>query len=570
MYKQLMVIVLLISLIFFVLFPGCQLSLTPEVGTGTMSGQFALPGSSFKNITGYTPIPGATVSIIDSEGNIHTTLTDENGFYSFDNITVKANTIINIEKDTEGGGKIVFMEVIPQALSPQENFYAGIADAESTALALVIEALLNLGQLQEEINLEEIISSLGFASLEEAIRQAQENNQDILTLSSIITQAGAIADSIVNPPTPALSSSKEITAYKFEASNNALSSDVTGTIDSTNHTVSLTVPYDIDVTSLIATFTLSVGATAQVGTTPQVSGTTPNDFTNPVTYTVTAEDSSTQDWVITVITTQPIRYVATNGDNSHDGSEDHPWKTIQYALDTIPTSGTIMVQDGNYEESIIFPIVKIITLKSVNGTYFASIIGDDDSATVTCSNCPEDTTLEGFTITHSLPDSGKGIEISGGNLIINNCIISNNSADNSGGGIYNKGTLTITESIISNNSVNDSGGGIYNSGTLTIIGSTISYNSANWYGGGIDNKDTLTITGSTILGNKAVVSGGGIYLHTETNVIIGGSSDIDIDNFNNFINNYKTGSAPSADQHIRNNSGDCHTDYPNNNFTPDS
>jgi hypothetical protein len=36
------------------------------------------------------------------------------------------------------------MEVIPQALSSEEDFYAGIADAESTALALVIEALINL------------------------------------------------------------------------------------------------------------------------------------------------------------------------------------------------------------------------------------------------------------------------------------------------------------------------------------------------------------------------------------------------------------------------------------------
>jgi hypothetical protein len=59
-----------------------------------------------------------------------------------------------------------------------------------------------LGQPREEIDLEEIISAPGFASLEEAVRQAQSNNQDILTLSSIIAQAQAIADYIVNPPSP--------------------------------------------------------------------------------------------------------------------------------------------------------------------------------------------------------------------------------------------------------------------------------------------------------------------------------------------------------------------------------
>lgn len=200
MRKNPIIFILLFSLIFLLLFPGCQPSATPGLTTGTISGQAALPGSSSKDITGYTPIPGATVTVIDAQGNTHTTLTDSNGFYSFDNISVKANTIIYITKDTAGGGKIVFMEVIPQPLSPEENFYAGIADAESTALALVIEALINLGLLQEEINLEEIISAPGFAQLEEAIRQAQSNNQDILTLSSIITQAQAIADYMVNPP----------------------------------------------------------------------------------------------------------------------------------------------------------------------------------------------------------------------------------------------------------------------------------------------------------------------------------------------------------------------------------
>ncbi len=43
----------------------------------------------------------------------------------------------------------------------------------------------------------------------------------------------------------------------------------------------------------------SVGATAQVGGVGQVSGTTGNDFSSPVTYTVTAEDgTTTSDWTV--------------------------------------------------------------------------------------------------------------------------------------------------------------------------------------------------------------------------------------------------------------------------------
>lgn len=48
-----------------------------------------------------------------------------------------------------------------------------------------------------------------------------------------------------------------------------------------------------------ATFT-TTGISVTVGATPQVSGTTANDFTNPVVYTVTAADGSTQDYTVTV------------------------------------------------------------------------------------------------------------------------------------------------------------------------------------------------------------------------------------------------------------------------------
>ena len=66
-------------------------------------------------------------------------------------------------------------------------------------------------------------------------------------------------------------------------------------------TVDIDVPFGTDVTALIATFGLSAGASADVGGTPQVSGTTPNDFTLPVVYTVTAaDDTTTQDWTVTV------------------------------------------------------------------------------------------------------------------------------------------------------------------------------------------------------------------------------------------------------------------------------
>ena len=60
-----------------------------------------------------------------------------------------------------------------------------------------------------------------------------------------------------------------------------------------------TIPISLDFSSgtglsnLIATFELSAGASAAISGTAQVSGTTANDFSSPVTYTVTAQDGTT-------------------------------------------------------------------------------------------------------------------------------------------------------------------------------------------------------------------------------------------------------------------------------------
>ncbi|RJX37920.1 hypothetical protein D3P09_17705 [Paenibacillus pinisoli] len=87
---------------------------------------------------------------------------------------------------------------------------------------------------------------------------------------------------------------KDITAFSFAEQTGA------ATISRASHTVVVEVTGDTDVTSLKAVFTLSDGAAASVGSVVQVSETTANDFTNAVTYMVTAEDGSTQNWTVTV------------------------------------------------------------------------------------------------------------------------------------------------------------------------------------------------------------------------------------------------------------------------------
>lgn len=74
----------------------------------------------------------------------------------------------------------------------------------------------------------------------------------------------------------------------------------TATVDSEKHTVAIELPAGTDVTELIASFTLSEGATAKIGTVTQKSSETANDFTSVVTYTVIAENGEEQPWTVTV------------------------------------------------------------------------------------------------------------------------------------------------------------------------------------------------------------------------------------------------------------------------------
>jgi hypothetical protein len=60
------------------------------------------------------------------------------------------------------------------------------------------------------------------------------------------------------------------------------------------------VPFDADVSALVASFVVSPGAVATVGDVAQESGVTPNNFSSSLTYRVTAEDGSFKDYLVTV------------------------------------------------------------------------------------------------------------------------------------------------------------------------------------------------------------------------------------------------------------------------------
>ncbi|MBJ6364008.1 S-layer homology domain-containing protein [Paenibacillus sp. GCM10012307] len=116
----------------------------------------------------------------------------------------------------------------------------------------------------------------------------------LATGSKVIVTAQNGVNKVTYTVTIARNSAKAITAFSLAEQTSG------ATINTTARTVTIKVAHGTNLNGLVASFTLSAGASAKVGAVAQVSGVTANDFTNTVTYTITAEDNSTQDWKVTV------------------------------------------------------------------------------------------------------------------------------------------------------------------------------------------------------------------------------------------------------------------------------
>jgi len=151
--------------------------------------------------------------------------------------------------------------------------------------------------------------------------------------------------------------------------------------------------------------------------------------------------------------------------------------------------------------------------------------------------------------------SGGGISSTSGQLTINNSLISGNSAENDGGGIYITATVHIANTTVSNNVANinkdlyGDGGGIWirSDGRVTVSNSTISGNTTDrntqttdlrfaGHGGGFFVQGALTLDNSTVSGNFAGLDYGGIGDFNP-----GGTADrVDISN-STIVNNRAVG-----------------------------
>lgn len=314
----------LISLFLFLpiiaLFSACQ-SILSIPTKGVISGIVADLQAGYSEYTkedtikkpeNYKPVHNALVTIEDNYGVSHHTHTDIAGYYQFENLNIKSGTIIEMAKETTDGVKI-YKDLIPLNISSEESYYVGVTGALETARILVLEALIRSGEEVEQLALEDISNNKYFTRLVNLVGQAQRAGEEFTSNYLIQEQIELITKSILfpsnipptnvatTPPSPSLSSAKDILNYQFRIEDNTcFSYDVIGTITEEDYLIELVITYNTDVTNLIAAFEISMSAKAYIGEIIQESGITINNFTTPVTYTVVAEDGSKQKWQIIV------------------------------------------------------------------------------------------------------------------------------------------------------------------------------------------------------------------------------------------------------------------------------
>ena len=198
---------------------------------------------------------------------------------------------------------------------------------------------------------------------------------------------------------------KEITAFSFTiAANPQLDNTVTGVITGTE--IALTVPYSTDVTELVATYTMN-GASVSAGGTEQESGVTANDFTDPVTHTVTAEDGSTQEYTVTVTAAPPsaekeiTRYSFPAADNAELYTDIAGIISGTEITVTVPFGTDVTVLTGAFVTSGYSV--------TVGGTAQESgVTANDFSDPVTYTVTAEDGSVRDYTVTVSISDAAEG------------------------------------------------------------------------------------------------------------------------------------------------------------------
>lgn len=132
----------------------------------------------------------------------------------------------------------------------------------------------------------------------------------LLTLFSVLIACSEPVEPIIEEE---LSSERALRTLTFLPEfNKELDAPIKARLSGTTFTA--VIPYAVSPSKLVATFTY-IGVSVKIGNIDQTSNVTQNDFSEPVVYTVFAEDGSKTDYTV-VITKERPRLPRMNIDTS--------------------------------------------------------------------------------------------------------------------------------------------------------------------------------------------------------------------------------------------------------------
>ena len=194
--------------------------------------------------------------------------------------------------------------------------------------------------------------------------------------------------------------------------------------------------------------------------------------------------------------------------------------TIQTMINNASEGGTVIIPVGSYFETLT--VNKNITLTGQGSTFTILHPGEAGGRVISVGS-GYNLTINSLEVTGGSSDNGGGIDLAGGSLTLNSCLIDHNTATYYGGGVYQSGasgSVTATSSQIDHNvATNYDGGGLYVSGSATLSSTDLTDNQANRHGGGMQLAGSIQLTGGYINNNHATTgNGGGVGLNNDLTI----------------------------------------------------
>jgi len=298
-------------------FLAMSLALLSACGGGGGGGSTP-PASSEKAITAFS-VAGVTATINETTKQIGVTV--PNGT----DVTALIASFTTTGSSVSVGGTAQVSGTTPNNFTSPVVYRVTAADASTADYTVTVTVAPSSAKRITTFSLDGVTGTINETAKTIAVTMPYPNTRTGLVatfsadstdvrIGGVLQSSGTTANTFTSPVVYRVTAADSSTADYTVTVTVAPSSDkelstfslggVTGSINQTAHTIGVNVPNGTSVTALVATFT-TTGASVLVNAVTQTSGATANDFTNPVTYTVVAADSSTQNYVVTVTVAPP-------------------------------------------------------------------------------------------------------------------------------------------------------------------------------------------------------------------------------------------------------------------------